>query len=525
MLFVKRFITTVGLFCILLIGQQFVFAQECDDQQTAQFYITTGESALNEGKPAEAFDLFSCAIELDPENVVAFIDRGVSHYFRGQFEDALVDYTTAIELDDQAINGWNNRGWVYNRLRQPELAIADFEQALALNPQFPDSLYGIADAYYQVGDLENALTNWNMYLTLAEDDSARQNVENIEAQLAVTDDACDMSVSTEDYTLEMFNTFASERYIDALQPAHCAILTGPDNAVAYSNRGNLLYHLGNLSDALSDLNMALSLDPTNLNALRARANIYQDNLDYESAIHDFNKVVILSTSFAGDGESLNTLAYAYMQIGDYENAFLMYERIAISYGKDDLSDTVLNNIAFVEQSLGRQVAESLTCMDETHEGDVRLWGTNYHYEVRIKQREDPQGALEYSNCAVLWMPYNYEFLNTRAEIQIALESYDEAFADIERALFYNPEYSLAYGSLGLYYYVQDHFDEALQALDEAIILDPENDKALVTRADLYYDLEMYDEALADYIAAQEATFEFVGRLPEYVEERVDELSE
>ncbi len=56
------------------------------------------------------------------------------------------------------------RGEAYIRTRQPEAALNDFSKALEINPNYIDSHYHRASAYYQIGDYENAITEVDLYL-------------------------------------------------------------------------------------------------------------------------------------------------------------------------------------------------------------------------------------------------------------------------------------------------------------------------------------------------------------------------
>ena len=523
----RYFIMSITFLMVISISTLLNQAQSCDTSLSPDDYKIQGDEQLSAGNYSDAVASFSCVVELDPEFSSAYINRGVAYYYLGDYEGAIDDYSQAIEVNDQEVNAWNNRGWVYIQLRQPEDAIADFMQVFELvDEPGSDTLYGIADAYYQLADLDNALLYWNQFLELADDPTIRERVNYIEAQLSVADEVCDLSLSIEDYTKTTLDFIQQDMIIEAFQEAHCALLIAPDAPIAYSNRAALLVAMDNYTSALQDYETTLSLDPDYLNALTGRASVYREYGRYEEAVYDLIKSVILGNRFAGDIESINQLGFSWMRLGDFENSFLAYERLVISLGKDELPQGILDNIAFVEQTVDKQVAESLTCLGEEHTGDVKLWANSYAMKAgSARFAGDFELALDNMNCAVEWLPFSYVHWNDRAFILIQLEDYESASESIGTSLVYNPQYAPAYANLGLLHYRQDNFDEGLEAVNRALELDPENDRALVTRADIYYDLEQFDEALVDYKEAQRVTAEFIGRLPDYVQERVDELSQ
>jgi|GEM_PF-4183581 len=523
----KLFVTACCISLVLVFSLTgYVQAQECDDALPYDTLIILGDSAFEDSDYPAAIDIFTCAIDANPESDIAYLNRGTAHYFLFDYEPALADFSSALERSPDNLTAYVSRGWTYNRLWQPENAIADFEQILSLvDSPSGDTLYGIAEAHYRANNLETSLSYWNDYLASFDSSVAQQRITYIEAQLAVSDDNCDMTQSYGDYAQQALDAFVDQRAQDTLQPAHCAVLLAPDRAQAYSNRGNVYFHIGNYVVALPDLNEALRLDPFDRNAQYARGSIYTHFDEFELAIPDFARIVVERTGFAGDTDALNQLANSFRQMGEYETAFTIYERLVVSMRKENLPDGILGFIAQVEQEVGREVATELTCNGETETGDVRLWGNLYGVDARRAVRDrDYETALENADCGVHWLPYSYDYLTLRARALTGLERYDEALADIDTALFFNPDYSPAYATRGVTQVRLGNVDEAYEALDRALELDPENDIALVARGDLNYEQERFDEALADYSASLETTAALFEDFPAYVQERVDELS-
>lgn len=520
------------LFCIAcvfgVIGFP-IYAQDCDTSLTGEDYKTQGDELLDAGDNASAIERYSCALELEPAYPAAYVNRGVAYYFMGDYLNAIADYTRALELQPDEINGLNNRGWAYVRLRRPEEAIPDFLQVidtLGLSDN-SEALDGLGHAYYQQEDFDNALEYWNRYMEVAGENASQTVIERLEyihVQQAVDDALCDLSLSVNVYTQKTVELIQEQNVKDALQQTQCAVLVAPDDALVYANRGYIYQIMGNYNAAFRDLNQAIALNPEGENGYYNRAGTYQAIGRYDLAVYDFIQTILLSSGFAGNVEAINQLAYSYMQLGDYSNAFLAYERLLISLGREDLPQGILDNIAFVEQQVDKTVSDSLTCSGEEHTGDVKLWSNAYaDRSLRNRTEGDYETALTNMSCAVVWLPFSPVRWSDRAFIQIQLEDYDEAFESLDQALFYDPDYSMAFAYLGLLYHREDNIEDGLKAVDEALRIDPANDRALVIRGDMYYELERFDEALADYQQAIDATTQFVGRLPEYVFERVAEL--
>jgi tetratricopeptide (TPR) repeat protein len=72
------------------------------------------------------FVLLFTACVSTPQTTEAFLKRGIKFACKGKYEKAIADYTQAIRLDPNNAVAYNNRG--YDR------AIADYEAVLLINP-------------------------------------------------------------------------------------------------------------------------------------------------------------------------------------------------------------------------------------------------------------------------------------------------------------------------------------------------------------------------------------------------------
>jgi tetratricopeptide (TPR) repeat protein len=76
--------------------------------------------------------------------------------------------------------------------------------------------------------------------------------------------------------------------------------------------------------------------------------------------------------------------------------------------------------------------------------------------------------------------------------------YDEALADLNRAIELNPEDASALACRGYTYWDMERYDEALADFNRALELDPENAWAIVSRGQTYRAMGRYDLALDDF---------------------------
>ena len=97
---------------------------------------------------AQAYRAWSEAIELNPNNALAYEARGYyCVYYTKDYAQAIADYTRAIELDPNNADNYHFRGVSLLESGDVDSAKSDFEQALKLNPEMSAPLGELAFIY------------------------------------------------------------------------------------------------------------------------------------------------------------------------------------------------------------------------------------------------------------------------------------------------------------------------------------------------------------------------------------------
>ena len=97
---------------------------------------------------AQAYRAWSEAIELNPNNALAYEARGYyCVYYTKDYAQAIADYTRAIELDPNNADNYHFRGVSLLESGNVDAAKSDFEQALKLNPEMSAPLGELAFIY------------------------------------------------------------------------------------------------------------------------------------------------------------------------------------------------------------------------------------------------------------------------------------------------------------------------------------------------------------------------------------------
>ena len=89
---------------------------------------------LNEGKVIEAIQLYSDALELNPNHPDIYSDRGVAHLHNMDKEKCFRDLNKALDLQPNYSYRYAARGYAKNNFGDTPGAILDYEKAVELDP-------------------------------------------------------------------------------------------------------------------------------------------------------------------------------------------------------------------------------------------------------------------------------------------------------------------------------------------------------------------------------------------------------
>ncbi|MCS6938716.1 MAG: tetratricopeptide repeat protein [Roseiflexus sp.] len=115
---------------------------------------------------AQAVAAYTRAIALNPNNPIAYYNRGIACAEQGDLARAIADYTRAIDLDPKYAVAYYNRALA--RCKQGDLvgAIADYDNVLLLDPGDARACASRGMARYSQGDLDGAVADFDRALAL-----------------------------------------------------------------------------------------------------------------------------------------------------------------------------------------------------------------------------------------------------------------------------------------------------------------------------------------------------------------------
>ncbi|NLT49824.1 MAG: tetratricopeptide repeat protein [Ignavibacteria bacterium] len=123
--------------------------------------LKSGFMKADSGDYEGAIEDFSMAIEINPEDSIAYNNRAVAYHNLGDFSKAIKDYTQLIILNAQNSMAYNNRALAKVELGDFRGAIADYTKAIEFKPAEAEIYINRGIALYQLNYLDSACLDWS----------------------------------------------------------------------------------------------------------------------------------------------------------------------------------------------------------------------------------------------------------------------------------------------------------------------------------------------------------------------------
>ena len=224
-----------------------------------------------------------------------------------QIDGAIERYSYAIELAPNNAIAYNNRGNAYFQKDEYDRAIADFNKAIELKPNDPEVYYNLGNTYHRKGDADHNEGDYDLA------------IEAFTRAIELKPDY------PEAYTNRGIDYVKKRNYDRGIEDHNKAIELKPDCANAYFNRGGAYKskgddwkNKGDYDRAIADFTQAIKINPDFVGAYNHRGVAYRAKGEYDCAIEDFNKAIEFNPDFIA--EVYNNLGITYRKKGTIDRA-------------------------------------------------------------------------------------------------------------------------------------------------------------------------------------------------------------
>lgn len=284
-----------------------------------------------------AIRTYSEALQMKPDTMTAAAIhswRAIAYRHKNNLDKAIADANESIRLNPRYYGGYFQRAAISRRSGNLDQAISSYDAAIRLNPNNAQSYYGRAIAYSQKGDYDQAI---------------RDSTEAIRLQ--------DKTMQSDFHYNRAIYYQSLGNFDKAIADYNDAIRRAPNDLRNYGGRAKAFEEIGQLDKASADYERAIRLNATEPNDYRQRGFAYFAKGNYRAAASDYEKAARLSPSdydaahnlawfqatcpedslrngkdaLEGslrlcrrsnwqDSNAVDTLAAAYAETGDFDNA-------------------------------------------------------------------------------------------------------------------------------------------------------------------------------------------------------------
>lgn len=140
----------------------------------------------------------------------------------------------------------------------------------------------------------------------------------------------------------------------------------------------------------------------------------------------------------------------------------------------------------------KRIARHILADDPKHAQASHLLG------VALSQQGNHTEGLRFIDAALQIEAKSAFIHNSRGNVLVALQRFDEARASFEMAIALNPQHAVALSNLGNVYQELGWLDQAILNYDKAIALAPDDAEAFYNRGGCLQKLKRFEEALVSY---------------------------
>lgn len=201
---------------------------------TANEWFNKGSKASLENKRQEAIEAYTKAIELKPDYLEAYNNRGNAYSGLGNYKKAIKDSSKAIDLKPDLADAYVIRGFTYDIIGNYQQAIKDYNKAIELKSDDAVAYWYRGATYYNLGNYQQTIKDYNKAIEL------KPNEAEVFWNRALA-----------------YSKLGN--YQQAIKDLNKAIELKPDFAEAYQYRGLTYVVLGNEKLAKANLQIAARL--------------------------------------------------------------------------------------------------------------------------------------------------------------------------------------------------------------------------------------------------------------------------
>jgi len=152
--------------CSRIIKSRRLYGKPISEKGLTVAYGNRGLAYFKKGQYDRAIADYDTALKLNPKNAIVYYNRGSTYGKKGQYDRAIADYGAAIKLNPKYAAAYNNRAWTYFKWGKATKGLPDANRALELKPDYANALDTRAHIHEAMGNRDSAIADYRKALAL-----------------------------------------------------------------------------------------------------------------------------------------------------------------------------------------------------------------------------------------------------------------------------------------------------------------------------------------------------------------------
>ncbi|XP_021858332.1 probable UDP-N-acetylglucosamine--peptide N-acetylglucosaminyltransferase SPINDLY [Spinacia oleracea] len=316
------------------------------DPQNACALTHCGILYKDDGRLVDAAESYQKALRAEPSYkpaaeclAIVLTDIGTSLKLAGNTEEGIQKYYEALKIDPHYAPAYYNLGVVYSEMMQYDTALTCYEKAALERPMYAEAFCNMGVIYKNRGDLDSAIACYERCLAVSPNfEIAKNNMA-----IALTDLGTKVKLEGDieqgvayykkalyynwHYADAMYNLGVAYgemlKFDMAIVFYELAFHFNPQCAEACNNLGVIYKDRENLDKAVECYQMALSIKPNFSQSLNNLGVVYTVQGKMDAAATMIEKAIIANPTYA---EAYNNLGVLYRDAGEISRAIEAYEQ-------------------------------------------------------------------------------------------------------------------------------------------------------------------------------------------------------
>lgn len=379
-------------------------------------------------------------------------------------------------------------------------AISNLDRAIEKDKNQPYLWFKRASLYASIGDLKKAEEDVRQALAVSPDDlpslillgKIHQSQNRFEEATAAYQRALKVDAGSEEANFLLLEVYVAQKnYPAALELVQAWKRRESDSVIPLFYEASLYQNfIKNPSKAIAAYRQILNLEPDNVRALSALAELYLNRKEERNVLDTFRQMEALAPT---DVALQLKMAVIYYEHKQYDRAVEKFQEI-LKIHPD--ADRIVYYLGVIYENIKRD-DEARVQFEKIRDNSDFYKDARIHLAFLKRRADKEDEAIRILEEAIRAKPKVNTFYEYLAEIHRDRRDFAKAVGILKKGLARCPDKESLYYSLGMVYERAEQFDEGVRAMQSVLKINPENPNALNFIGYSYADRRIkLDEAMA-----------------------------